>query len=96
MDIFIFASDIRSNTQFGRRAARTDQLLRQFIIAVRRFNEKLGLVFIVDALFQHFQLFGTLCRFYGKITVEGKALSVEAGTHDGEDNGRGSHQGDHS
>ena len=53
-------------------------------------------MFIIDALFQHFQLFGTLCRFNGKITMEGKALTVEAGTHDGEDNGRGPHQGDHS
>ena len=52
MDIFIFASDIRSNTQFGRRAARTDQLLRQFIIAVRRFDEQLRLVLRVDAPFQ--------------------------------------------
>ena len=71
-------------------------ILYHLIIAIRRFNEKLSLMFIIDALFQHFQLFGTLCRFNGKITMEGKALTVEAGTHDGEDNGRGPHQGDHS
>ena len=49
MDIFIFASDIRSNTQFGRRTARADQLLRQFIIAVRRFDEQLRLVLLINA-----------------------------------------------
>ena len=52
MDIFIFASDIRSNTQFGRRTARADQLLRQFIIAVRRFDEQLRLVLRINAPFQ--------------------------------------------
>ena len=52
MDIFIFASDIRSNTQFGRRTARADQLLRQFIIAVRRFDEQLRLVLLINAPFQ--------------------------------------------
>ena len=95
-DILPFTSNVRRNAELGLRTAVMKNILYHLIIAIRRFNEKLSLMFIIDALFQHFQLFGTLCRFNGKITMEGKALTVEAGTHDGEDNGRGPHQGDHS
>lgn len=55
-DILPFTSNVRRNAELGLRTAVMKNILYHLIIAVRRFNEKLGLVFIVDALFQHFQL----------------------------------------
>lgn len=55
-DILPFTSNVRRNAELGLRTAVMKNILYHLIIAIRRFNEKLSLMFIIDALFQHFQL----------------------------------------
>ena len=62
------------------------------IVAVRRFDEKLRLMFAVHPLFEGFQPLGTFTRFDGKIAVESETLPVESRSHNGQDDRRGAHQ----
>ena len=65
---------------------------KEFGVAVGRLDEELRLVFVARTGFQLFEALGARAAVDGKIAVEGKALSVEARRHHGEENARGAYQ----
>ncbi len=58
------------------------------VVAVGCLDEYLRLLLGIGSLLQPVQTLGTLGRLYGQVAVEGEALSVEARSHDREDDGR--------
>ena len=56
-------------------------ILYHFIVAIRSFYKKLGLMLIIHTLLQHFQFLGTLTGLDRQITMKSKTLPVETGTH---------------
>lgn len=88
MYVFFRTGDSRRDAQFRFRAQRRQNRLYHFFIAVRCFDEKLRLVFLIYARLKLLEFLRPLRRFYRKVSVERKALPVESAAHDGHNDRR--------
>src|SRR5574344_1372730 len=74
---FFFTSDSRRNANFCFWPASFEQRIQHLHITVRGFYKKLRLVFMKRTHFQLANFCRTLSRFYGKMAVERKTLTVD-------------------
>ena len=66
---------------------------KEFVVAVRGFDEYLGLAVAIDSRLDGFKAGGEFVGIDGWIAVEGEVLSVEAGGHECEDDAAGAYEG---
>ena len=78
LDVFALARDVGGNAELGLRTAVLQDILHHLVVAIGSLNEKLCLVFGIDALLQNLDALGAFAWFDGQITMESKALPVEA------------------
>ena len=78
LDVFTLASDIGRDAKLGLWTTILHDVLHHLVVAIRGLNEKLRLVFGINALLQSLDALDAFIGFNGQITMEGKALSVEA------------------
>ena len=78
LDVFILARDVGSNAKLGLRTAILHDVLHHLVVAIRGLNEKLRLVFGINALLQGLDTLDALIGVDGQIAMKSKALSVEA------------------
>ena len=94
-DILAFARDVGRNAETRLRAAGAENVLHHLVVAIRRLDEELRLMLVVDALLQLPELPGAFLRLDGQIAVEGETLSVEPRSHHGKNDGRRPHERHH-
>ena len=88
--IFVITGKVSCNAKAGLWTASTEDIIEHFEVTVGSLDEELRLMLTVGTRLKMLKRFGTFTSIDGQIAMEGKALSVEARSHNAEYNTRGS------
>lgn len=85
--------EVAGDAQAGGGGAGLKDVLGQVVVAEGGFDEELGLLFVARTVFELAQGFEALVLLDGNVAYKGKALSVHARGHHGQEDGGGTDHG---